>query len=59
MSAARLHVAVVGGGEADDATCRRAEAVGEALGRRGAVLVCGGLGGVMEAACRGARAGAA
>jgi uncharacterized protein (TIGR00725 family) len=25
------------------------------LARRGAVLVCGGLGGVMEAACRGAR----
>jgi uncharacterized protein (TIGR00725 family) len=50
-------VAVVGGGEADDATCRRAEAVGEALARQGALLVCGGLGGVMEAACRGARAG--
>jgi uncharacterized protein (TIGR00725 family) len=29
--------------------------VGRLLGRRGAVLVCGGLGGVMEAACRGAR----
>jgi uncharacterized protein (TIGR00725 family) len=25
------------------------------LGRRGVVLVCGGLGGVMEAACRGAK----
>jgi uncharacterized protein (TIGR00725 family) len=31
--------------------------VGEALARRGAVVVCGGLGGVMEAACRGARTG--
>jgi uncharacterized protein (TIGR00725 family) len=29
--------------------------VGRELGRRGAVLVCGGLGGVMEAACRGAK----
>lgn len=29
--------------------------MGRALGRRGAVLVCGGLGGVMEAACEGAR----
>jgi uncharacterized protein (TIGR00725 family) len=51
----RLHVAVVGGGEAGDTTCLQAEAVGAALARRGAVLVCGGLGGVMEAACRGAR----
>jgi uncharacterized protein (TIGR00725 family) len=29
--------------------------VGRELGARGAVVVCGGLGGVMEAACRGAR----
>src|SRR5262249_17253928 len=28
---------------------------GREIGRRGATLVCGGLGGVMEAACRGAR----
>ena len=55
MTARRIHLAVVGGSEADDTTCRRAEAVGEALARRGAVLVCGGLGGVMEAACRGAK----
>lgn len=34
---------------------RTAFEVGRELGRRGAVLVCGGLGGVMEAACRGAR----
>ena len=31
-----------------------AEEVGRELARRGAILVCGGLGGVMEAACRGA-----
>jgi uncharacterized protein (TIGR00725 family) len=47
---------VVGGGEADADTCRTAEAVGRGLARRGAVVVCGGLGGVMEAACRGAKA---
>jgi uncharacterized protein (TIGR00725 family) len=29
--------------------------VGRELGSRGVVLVCGGLGGVMEAACRGAK----
>ena len=33
-----------------------AEAVGRELARRGAILVCGGLGGVMEAACKGASA---
>ena len=32
-----------------------AERVGAELARRGAVIVCGGLGGAMEAACRGAR----
>jgi uncharacterized protein (TIGR00725 family) len=33
-----------------------AEAVGRAIATAGAILVCGGLGGVMAAACRGARA---
>ena len=46
----------MGGGEADEDTCRAAEEVGRGLARRGAVVVCGGLGGVMEAACRGAKA---
>lgn len=31
-----------------------AEEVGRELARQGAILICGGLGGVMEAACRGA-----
>jgi uncharacterized protein (TIGR00725 family) len=43
---------VVGSGEVDSPA---AEAVGRELARRGAVVVCGGLGGVMEAACRGAK----
>jgi uncharacterized protein (TIGR00725 family) len=34
-----------------------AESVGRGLAERGAVVVCGGLGGAMEAACRGAKAG--
>ena len=49
------YVAVVGGGEADGATCALARDLGRELARRGAVIVCGGLGGVMEAACRGAK----
>jgi uncharacterized protein (TIGR00725 family) len=32
-----------------------AESVGRELAARGAVIVCGGLGGAMEAACRGAK----
>jgi uncharacterized protein (TIGR00725 family) len=48
-------VAVVGG-----ATCTRQEgewaaAVGRLIAERGAVLLCGGLGGVMAAAARGAK----
>jgi uncharacterized protein (TIGR00725 family) len=55
---ARRYVAVVGPGEADGEEERLAEAVGAELARRRAVVVCGGLGGVMAAACRGAaRAG--
>jgi uncharacterized protein (TIGR00725 family) len=48
------YVAVCGPGDAtaDEQAC--AEAVGAGLARAGAVVVCGGLGGVMEAACRGA-----
>lgn len=49
-----LRIGVVGGSAADDAHLGMAEAVGAALARAGAVLVCGGRGGVMEAAARGA-----
>ncbi len=52
---ARLQIAVVGAGECGDALRRIAFAVGEGLGRAEACLICGGRGGVMEAACRGAR----
>jgi uncharacterized protein (TIGR00725 family) len=46
---------VVGAGDAGAEQRESAEDVGRLLGERGAVLVCGGLGGVMEAACRGAK----
>ena len=48
-------IAVCGAGECDAATYERARHVGRLLGAAGAVLLCGGLGGVMEAACRGAQ----
>jgi uncharacterized protein (TIGR00725 family) len=60
MGTGRPYVAVVGAGVADDDEARLAEEVGELLARRGAVVVCGGMTGVMEAVCKGAkRAGGA
>jgi uncharacterized protein (TIGR00725 family) len=49
-----ITIAVIGGGQCNRKEARLAEDVGRELAKRGAVLVCGGLGGVMEAACRGA-----
>ncbi len=49
-------VAVIGGNRCSKEMARMAEAVGRELAKRGAILICGGLGGVMEAACRGAKA---
>lgn len=51
----RLQIAVAGGGRRCSArTLRLARAVGAAVARHDAVLVCGGLGGVMAAAAEGA-----
>lgn len=50
------YVAVVGAGIAGADLQRVAEDVGRGLGEAGAILLCGGLTGVMEAACRGCRA---
>lgn len=48
-------MAVVGPSRGEPPQLDAAEAVGRALAERGAVVVCGGLGGAMEAACRGAK----
>jgi hypothetical protein len=53
---AGAYVAVVGPGEATAGQEAAAEAVGRELAAAGAVLVTGGHGGVMAAACRGASA---
>jgi len=60
MSAGRAltpYVGVIGVGDvpADGELAQTAYAVGRALAGRGALVVCGGLGGVMAAACQGAR----
>ena len=49
------YVAVIGGGEAEETILAIAYKVGQEIARRGLVLLCGGLGGVMQAAARGAR----
>ena len=50
-------IAVIGGGECPERISKMAEEVGRLIAERGARLLCGGLGGVMEAAARGAKTG--
>ncbi len=47
-------ISVIGGSRAEESDLEQAEAAGRAIAEREAILICGGLGGVMEAACRGA-----
>jgi uncharacterized protein (TIGR00725 family) len=47
-------IGVIGAAQPTAQGLALAESVGREIARRGAVLVCGGLGGVMEAAARGA-----
>lgn len=49
-------IAVIGRAVCSQDDASAAEKVGRLLAARGAIIVCGGLGGVMEAVCRGARA---
>lgn len=51
-----MRITVIGGGRVDEDTYERACEVGRCCGERGYTVVCGGHGGVMEAACRGAKA---
>ncbi|TFG09286.1 TIGR00725 family protein [Candidatus Thorarchaeota archaeon] len=48
-------ISVIGGSSAGEKALTYAEQLGKEIASHGAVLVCGGLGGVMEAACRGAK----
>jgi len=52
----RIRVAVIGGNKPGPQALEQAAEVGELLAKSGAILVCGGLGGVMEAAAKGGRA---
>ena len=55
-SVQKIQIAVIGGRNASNELLKHAEEVGRLIAQRGATLVCGGMGGVMEAACRGAKA---
>ncbi len=48
-------IGVIGGNSCPSEITQMAGAVGVEIARRGAILICGGLTGVMEAACRGAK----
>jgi uncharacterized protein (TIGR00725 family) len=49
------NIAVIGPGACNDAASAAAREVGCLLAQNGVTLICGGRGGVMEAACRGAK----
>jgi uncharacterized protein (TIGR00725 family) len=54
MSQRKLIIAVIGAREPSPEDAGLAEEVGREIARQDAALICGGLGGTMEAACRGA-----
>jgi len=49
------YVAVIGGGQVNHEVADLARRLGQELARRGAVVICGGLGGVMEAVAQGVK----
>lgn len=51
----KKRIGVIGGASPDNKYRQIANEVGKRIGEKGAILVCGGLGGVMEAAARGAK----
>lgn len=48
-------IAVIGSHDADAKLAKMAEEVGREVAKLGCILVCGGLGGIMEAACKGTK----
>jgi len=48
-------ISIIGDSSCSSEEAKLAETVGELLAERDATIICGGLGGVMEAACRGAK----
>jgi hypothetical protein len=50
-----MQIGVIGGGEAKGQIYAIAKEVGREIAKSGAILICGGLGGVMEACAKGAK----
>ncbi|MBN1780494.1 TIGR00725 family protein [bacterium] len=55
MKQRKIQIAVIGGREAPPEVLEAAREAGRLIAQKGAVLICGGLGGVMAAACEGAK----
>jgi len=51
-----IQIGVIGAGSCDEKVSKMAEAVGTRIAKKNATLICGGLGGVMEAASKGCKA---
>jgi uncharacterized protein (TIGR00725 family) len=56
MTPRRIRIGVMGAGECSPEVFCQAEQVGKLIAQCGAILICGGRGGVMEAAAKGAKA---
>lgn len=50
-----MYIAVIGGQQATEQEERFAYDIGKGIAEAGSYVICGGLGGIMQAACRGAR----
>ncbi len=50
-----MFISVIGGSQCSQQQAKLAEEVGAEIAKCGAKLICGGLSGVMEASCKGAR----
>lgn len=51
----RTRIGVIGGAQPDKESLQTAYKIGQLIAERGAILVCGGLSGIMEASSKGAR----
>jgi len=51
----RKFIGVIGASQPPDELLPIAEKVGEEIAKRGGILICGGMGGIMESACKGAK----
>ncbi len=53
--ARRKIIGVIGGGQCSSEVYNKAQEVGRLIAKAGIALICGGMSGVMEAACKGAQ----